>query len=126
MTLHATSTLTSPPRTRSRAARFVLAMVAMLQLLVTGVVPLTDSKAPSTIGAHVEQYGGRQHYVHDEALCLACSVRHLVGDVPRAPAELPATTARIAVPRSAPIADPSAELRRDAPPRAPPAAARIA
>jgi hypothetical protein len=112
--------------TRSRGSRVVLAVLAALQFLVAGVLPFSDTKTPSQIGAHVEQYGGRLHYVHDESLCLACVARHALGGVPRPTAELPLASAHVVLPPSEPVADPTAELHREASPRAPPAPARIA
>jgi hypothetical protein len=100
-------------------------LLAMLQFLVCAVFPLGDSKVSSTVGAHVEQLGGRLHYVHDEAYCAACAARHLVGDVPHLPPEIPSASVHAAAPPAAPPNDPTAELQLAVSPRAPPAPARI-
>jgi hypothetical protein len=72
-----------PIRTRSRAAVVAFMLLGLVQLFVSAVVPFAEARAPSRLGAHVEQPTER-HYVHDEAYCSACTARHLTGTAPAA------------------------------------------
>ena len=69
---------TRPAHTRSRAATVAFVLLALVQLFISTVVPFAEARAPSRLGAHIEQPTQR-HYVHDEAYCSACTARHLTG-----------------------------------------------
>lgn len=122
MPTHLRSRHSPPSRARSRAARVVLACVAVAQLLTIGLAAFADARPSSTIGAHVEATSKRQHYVHDEAHCAACVVRQLVSAPPRVSAGTPAASAsEVERPEAARL--PVAERRRaPSSPRAPPRA----
>jgi hypothetical protein len=74
---------TRPVRARSRAAVAVFVLLGLVQLFISAVVPFAEARAPSRLGAHIEQPTAR-HYVHDEAYCSACTARHLTGTAPAA------------------------------------------
>jgi len=59
---------TRPVRARSRAAVAVFVLLGLVQLFISAVVPFAEARAPSRLGAHIEQPTAR-HYVHDEAYC---------------------------------------------------------
>lgn len=71
-------------------------LLGLVQLFVSAVVPFAEARAPSRLGAHIEQPTER-HYVHDEAYCSACTARHLTGTA--AVAEPPAVVAPLAATR---------------------------
>jgi hypothetical protein len=113
------SSLHRPLRTRSRAAVVAFVLLGLVQLFVSAVVPFAEARAPSRLGAHIEQ-PIKRHYVHDEAYCSACTARHLTGTArlaePPAPvAPLAATRVSSAVLR-APDADRESTLAARAPP----------
>jgi hypothetical protein len=86
-----------PFRTQSRAAVVAFALLGLVQLFVAAVVPFAESRAPSRLGAHIEQPVER-HYVHDDANCSACTARHLTGTATAAvpaPAVAPSSGARV-------------------------------
>jgi hypothetical protein len=58
------------------------ALLGLVQLFVSAVVPFAEARAPSGLGAHIEQPSERRHYVHDEANCSACIARHLTSTAP--------------------------------------------
>lgn len=101
-------------------------MLGLVQLFVAAVVPFAEaSRAPSKLGAHIEQPTERRHYVHDESYCASCIARHLTGTAPLpAPIALPATRV-VVIPPAAPLLPPDAERRDPSAARAPPAPARL-
>jgi hypothetical protein len=124
-TTRPTNRTTRPSRKRSLAAVAAFVVLGLVQLFVSAVVPLAEGRAPSKLGAHVEQPTERRHYVHDEAYCASCIARHLTGTAPLpAPIALVATTI-VAQPPTAPFLPPDAERRDPSAARAPPALARL-
>jgi hypothetical protein len=124
-TTRPTNRTTRPSRKRSLAAVAAFVVLGLVQLFVSAVVPLAEGRAPSKLGAHVEQPTERRHYVHDEAYCASCIARHLTGTAPLpAPIPLVATTI-VAQPPTAPFLPPDAERRDPSAARAPPAPARL-
>jgi hypothetical protein len=99
-------------------------LLALVQLFVAAVVPFTE-RAPSQIGAHIEQPSERRHYVHNEDLCSACIARHLTGAAEHVPT--PAFDApRLAAPApAAPLVAPDVERRGPRAARAPPSSVRL-
>ena len=95
-------------------------LLGLVQLFVSAVVPFAEARAPSRLGAHIEQPTER-HYVHDEAYCSACTARHLTGMA--AAAEPPAVVAPLAATRvsSAVRRAPDTEWPNPLAARAPPA-----
>jgi len=53
----------------------ILVFLAQLVLVFT---PLLEGRGGPDARAHVEEAGTRIHHAHDEALCSACTVRHLL------------------------------------------------
>jgi hypothetical protein len=101
------------------------ALLGLVQLFVSAVVPFAEARAPSRLGAHIEQPSERRHYVHDEAYCSACIARHLTGTAP-----VPAPPPRVAVgfvapPPAARLVPPDAERRGPLTARAPPTPRRL-
>jgi len=93
---------------------------ALVQLFVSAVVPFAEARAPSRLGAHIEQPSERRHYVHDEAYCSACIARHLTGTAPL-PAPAPTVAVGfIAPPPAARLVPPDTERRGPLTARAPP------
>ncbi len=96
-------------------------MFALAQFDIVGIVPFADANEGKSAPSHVESYGTKAHYSHDEANCAVCVARQLIGRT-----EL---SMRVALPREQPrgvIASqelPSVLLDRFsvASPRAPPA-----
>lgn len=114
-----------PVRARSRAAAAAFALLGLVQLFVCAVVPFIDARAPSRLGAHVEQQTERQHYVHDEAYCSACIARHLTGTAALpAPVELLAGQFT-AQPSAPPLLTADSERRDPGDARAPPLRFRL-
>jgi hypothetical protein len=108
-------------RPRSRAAIVAFALLAVVQLFVSAVIPFAEARAPSRLGAHIEQPSERRHYVHDEAYCSACIARHLTGTAPL-PAPPPKVAVGFVAPRpAAPILAPETERRGPLAARGPPA-----
>jgi hypothetical protein len=103
----------------------MVALIGLIQLFVCAVVPLTEARAPSKLGAHIERPTERTHYVHDETYCAACIARHLTGTAPL-PAPIPthATIFVAGAPRNQ-LLPPEAERRDPTAARAPPAPARL-
>jgi len=96
------------------------ALLGLVQLFVSAVIPFAEARAPSRLGAHIEQPSERRHYVHDEAYCSACIARHLTGTAPL-PAPPPAVAVGfVAPPPAAPLLAPDAERRGPVAARAPP------
>jgi hypothetical protein len=96
------------------------ALLGLVQLFVATVVPFTEARAPSKLGAHIEQSSERRHYVHDEAYCSACIARHLTGTAPaQAPAAVVAPRA-IGQPPAALLLAPDTERLDPVAARAPP------
>ena len=119
---HQASNTPRPLRARSRAGVVVFALLGLVQLFMATVVPLAEGRAPTSLGAHIEQQSERTHYVHNETNCAACVARHLTGAAPLpAPIALHATLS-VALPPAAPLFPPNAERRDPAAARAPPAA----
>ena len=119
-TTRRTDSATRPVRTRTRAAVVAFALLGLVQLFVSAAVPFAEARAPSRLGAHIEQPSERRHYVHDEAYCSACIARHLTGTAP-----VPAPPPRVAVgfvapPPAARLVPPDAERRGPLTARAPP------
>jgi hypothetical protein len=116
---------TRPGRKRSLAAVAAFVVLGLVQLFVSAVVPLAEGRAPSKLGAHIEQPTERRHYVHDEAYCASCIARHLTGTAPL-PAPIAPPVARVAAqPPAAPLLPADAERRDPSAARAPPAPARL-
>lgn len=110
---------------RSRAAVVAFALLGLVLLFVSSVVPFAEARAPSKLGAHVEQPSERRHYVHDEAYCSACIARHLTWT---APAESSVSYTReqySSQPPAAPLLAPDTERRGPLAARAPPKASRL-
>lgn len=125
LTTHRTSRARRPVRARSRTAVAAFLLLGLVQLFVSAVVPLTEARAPSALGAHIEQQSERRHYVHDEADCSACIARHITGTVPlTAPAAMVAPRF-VAPPPAALLLVPDTERRDPVAARAPPATARL-
>jgi len=57
-------------------AAAIVAFVAQLAVLAAGV---GEGRRGIGYGAHFDQGGTSAHYVHDEALCVACQTRSLHG-----------------------------------------------
>jgi hypothetical protein len=96
------------------------ALLGLVQLFVSVVVPFAEGRAPSALGPHIEQPSERRHYVHDEAYCSACIARHLTGTAPLpAPAPLVAVGFVTPPPATRPFA-PRSEHRGPLAARAPP------
>src|SRR5512143_44698 len=109
-----------PFRTPSRVATVAFVLLGLVQLFVSAVVPFADARAPSKLGAHIEQPVER-HYVHDDANCSACTARHLTGTA--TVAEPPAAVVPLSAARVS-VADrlvPDTERRDPLAARAPPA-----
>ena len=107
-------------RPRSRAAAVAFALLGLVQFFVFAVVPLAEARAPSGLGAHVEQPSERRHYVHDETYCSACIARHLTGTAPL-PAPVPMVAVGfVAPPPATRLFAPQAERRGPLTARAPP------
>jgi hypothetical protein len=121
---HRANPFSRPYRPRSRAAVAAWVFLALVQLLVAAVVPFTE-RAPTRIGAHVEQPSERRHYVHNEDYCSACIARHLTGAASHA--STPAFDApRLAVfTPAAPLVAPDVERRGPLAARAPPSPVRL-
>jgi hypothetical protein len=119
-TIHRTERAPRPVRTRTRAAVLAFALLGLVQLFVSAVVPFAEARAPSRLGAHIEQQSERRHYVHDEAYCSACIARHLTGTAPL-PAPAPrAAVGFVAPPATARLVPPDTERRGPLAARAPP------
>ena len=119
-TTRRTDSATRPVRTRTRAAVVAFALLGLVQLFVSAVVPFAEARAPSRLGAHIEQPSERRHYVHDEAYCSACIARHLTGTAPL-PAPAPTVAVGfIAPPPAARLVPPDTERRGPLTARAPP------
>lgn len=96
-------------------------MFAFAQLDMVVVVPFAEANEGKSTPSHVEAYGTRAHYSHDEANCAVCVARQLVGRTTR--------SVRVTLPTEHPIGViarvelPAISLDRFsvASPRAPPA-----
>jgi len=66
-------------RKRPRWFWLALAMFAFAQLDMLAVVPFADANEGKSAPSHVEAYGTRAHYSHDEANCAVCVARQLIG-----------------------------------------------
>ncbi len=114
-----------PPRVRSRAGVVVFVLLGLVQLFMSTVVPLVEGRAPTSLGAHIEQQTERKHYVHNEANCAACVARHLTGTAPLPTPVALQRSLSVALPPAAPLLPPNAERRDPSVARAPPAPARL-
>jgi hypothetical protein len=56
-------------------------MAAIAQFNFIAILPFADANVGRSAPAHVEQYGTRTHYTHDEATCAACITRQLIGRI---------------------------------------------
>lgn len=111
-----------PARVRPRATVVLFVLLGLVQLFVSAVVPFVEARAPSKLGAHIEQPTERRHYAHNEADCSACIARHLTGTAPQ-PAPPPIVVATVvATPRATLLVSPDAERRSPLAARAPPSA----
>jgi hypothetical protein len=110
-----------PVRTRSRAAVVAFVLLGLVQLFVSVVVPFAEARAPSRLGAHIEQPSERRHYVHDDAYCSACIARHLTGTAPVAAPPAKVVARYVAQPPAALLLAPETERRSLLAARAPPA-----
>ncbi len=54
-------------------------MFALAQFDIVAVVPFADANEGRSAPSHVEAYGTRVHYAHDEANCAVCVARQLIG-----------------------------------------------
>jgi len=124
-----TSTIRRANRTtrpfRSRAAVVAFALLGLVQLFVSSVVPFAEARAPSKLGAHIEQPSERRHYVHDEAYCSACIARHLTGTAPAESSPSYTPQHFTSQPPAAPLLAPDTERRSPLAARAPPAPSRL-
>lgn len=66
-------------RARSRWFWVALALSAIAQFNVIAILPFADANVGRSAPAHVEAYGTKTHYTHDEANCAACVARQLFG-----------------------------------------------
>jgi hypothetical protein len=114
-----------PGRARSRGAVASFVLVGLVQLFVSAVVPFVEGRAPSKLGAHIEQPTER-HYVHNEADCAACIAQHLTGTAPLPPPPPMVAAIFVATPRAALLVAPDAERRGPLAARAPPAITTLA
>jgi len=64
-------------QTRRAHWRPALLLVLLAQLVLV-FTPLLEGRGGPDARAHVEEAGIRIHHAHDEALCSACTVRHLL------------------------------------------------
>lgn len=69
---------------------------------------------------HVEEQGSRHLFAHDEATCIVCAVRTMVGGVPTAPTSLVAASARGVIEVAYAVVVPPAGPALDNQSRAPP------
>jgi hypothetical protein len=116
---------TRPSRPRSRAGVVVFVLLGLVQLFVSAVVPLGEGRAPTQLGAHIEQQSERLHYVHNEANCAACVARHLTSTAPVSDPLAPHASRFAAQPPAAPLLQPNAERRDPTVARAPPVLSRL-
>ena len=56
-------------------------MAAIAQFNFIAILPFADANVGRSAPAHVEAYGTRTHYTHDEANCAACVTRQLIGRI---------------------------------------------
>jgi hypothetical protein len=56
-----------------------LAFFALAQFDMVVVVPFADANEGKSAPSHVEAYGTKAHYSHDEANCAVCVARQLIG-----------------------------------------------
>ena len=105
---------------RSRTAFVLFVLLGLVQLFVSAVVPFADARAPSKLGAHIEQPTER-HYVHDDANCSACIARHLTGTAPLPAAPPTVAPAFVPQPPESMRLVPESERRDPVVARAPPA-----
>lgn len=111
----------SPVRKRSRWFWLALAIFALAQFDVVAVVPFAEANEGKSAPSHVEAYGTKAHYSHDESNCAVCVARQLIGRT--------GLSGRVAVPTELPVGVvasvelPAISLDRFsvASPRAPPA-----
>lgn len=66
-------------RKRPRWFWLALAMFAFAQFDMVVVVPFADANEGKSAPSHVEAYGTKAHYSHDEANCAVCVARQLIG-----------------------------------------------
>lgn len=124
-TIRRASRTTRSFRTHPRAGVLAFALLGLVQLLISTAVPLSEGRAQTQIGAHIERQSERRHYVHNEATCAACVARHLTGPAPLpAPIALHASLS-VGVPPAAPLLPPNDERRDPSVARAPPAPAPL-
>jgi cytochrome c5 len=57
--------------------------MAAAHFAVLGLAVMEEAREARSAAAHVEQYGERSHYAHNERTCIACMAQHLVGPPPR-------------------------------------------
>lgn len=101
------------------------ALLGLVQLFVSSVVPFAEARTPSKLGAHIEQPSERRHYVHDEAYCSACIARHLTGTAPTQSSVSYTPQRYSSRPPAAPLLEPDTERRGPLAARAPPARSRL-
>ena len=53
----------------------------LAQFNFIAILPFADANVGRSAPAHVEAYGTRTHYTHDEANCAACVTRQLIGRI---------------------------------------------
>lgn len=111
-------------QSRTRAAWRRVTAVALLALQVALVLaPLGEQRSEVRRDSHIESLGSRHLFAHDEATCTVCSVRSLVGDVPKGPVPLFVEREAGVVEYAAAGDLTSAALTTGNPSRAPPTAA---
>jgi hypothetical protein len=54
-------------------------MFALAQFHIVAIVPFADVNEGRSAPAHVEAYGTKAHYAHDESNCAVCVARQLIG-----------------------------------------------
>ena len=54
-------------------------MFSLAQFDLVAIVPFADANEGRSAPAHVEAYGTTIHYAHDEANCVLCVARQLIG-----------------------------------------------
>src|SRR5512138_834046 len=124
-TTHRMDRTPTSARPRSRGAIVAFALLALVQLFVSAIIPFAEARAPSRLGAHIEQPSERRHYVHDDAYCSACIARHLTGTAPVAAPPAKVVARYVAQPPAALLLAPETERRSPLAARAPPASSPL-
>jgi len=82
-------------KTGSALARWaftIAAVVAIVGQVAMAFVPLAEGAEGRSMASHVERGGTSAHFAHNEANCVACQARTLMGLASRPQAPLPVRT----------------------------------